>query len=92
MPASYSFSAAAQELRQARGPAEHERQHAGRQRIERAGVADPRRRRSPRRTRATTSCEVGPEGLSRTRTPSIGSRPLQGGEHQARDDRLGTPS
>src|SRR6185503_6900239 len=34
-------------------------------------------RRSPsaRRTRATTSCEVGPTGLSRTRTPSI-NRPF----------------
>ena len=31
-----------QELREPRRPADHQRQHAGRQRIERAGVADPR--------------------------------------------------
>src|SRR4029077_12072396 len=50
-------------------------------------VCPARRTRSTRRTWSTTSCEVGPEGLSTTRTPStaglllvffFGSRPRRG--------------
>src|SRR5215211_127982 len=45
---------------------------------------------SARRTTATTSCEVGPAGLSMTRTPSLGTRhpalPVGDRGHQAGDD------
>ena len=76
-----------QKLREARRLADDERQHARRERIERAGVADlrlagcpPERRcaKDGARMTATTSCDVGPAGLSMTMTPSVkrGSDPI----------------
>ena len=73
MSASYSFSARREKLREPRRLADDERQHAGRERIERAGMADLHRRSRADRARAhtaTTSCDVGPAGLSMTMTPS----------------------
>ena len=64
-----ALSVAEVELHEPGRVAEEDRQDAGRERIERAAVADAAVRPS-RRTSATTSCEVGPVGLARTRTPS----------------------
>ena len=65
--------AGAEEPREASRAAEHERQQAAGEWIERAGVAD-RGSPSTRRTRATMSCEVGPTGLSTRSRPSMAVR------------------
>ena len=82
MVASYPLSwAVSQGTSFVASPTAHD-EHAGRHRVERAGVPDLARRRARGARAATTSWLVGPRGLSTTRTPSSDGAPTGGQPNQ----------